>query len=141
MKQQLHLVSLGVSDVAASGGCYCDGLGFELDSDFGTVVTVQVGNSQALALITSEDLATDMGIAVSPPPTGSMVTLAHNVESKEAVDGFMALAAQAGAVVIKPPQTAEWGGYSGYFKDPDRHVWEVAAADVAFEESGQAVLG
>lgn len=140
MKQQVHLVSLGVSDVAASRRFYCDGLGFELVADLGTVVFVQAGYSLALGLITNEDLAADMGMAV-PPTGGSIVTFAHNVASKEAVDEFMATAIRAGAPVLKNPQPAEWGGYSGYFKDPDGHIWEVASGGVAFDETGRAFLG
>ena len=140
MKQQVHLVSLGVSDVAAARRFYCDGLGFELIADLDTVVFVQGGYSLALGLITNEDLAADMGIAV-PPPGGSMVTLAHNVASQDAVDDFIAAASRAGALVLKHPQRAEWGAYSGYFKDPDGHIWEVASGGVAFDETGRAILG
>ena len=121
MKQQVHLVSLGVSDVAASRRFYCEGLGFELVADLESVVFVPAGYSLALGLISNADLAADVGIEV-PVPGGSMVTLAHNVDSKEAVDEFMAAASHAGALVLKHPQQAEWGGYSGYFKDPDGHI-------------------
>ena len=140
MKQQVHLVSLGVSDVAASRRFYCEGLGFELVADLESVVFVQAGYSLALGLISNADLAADVGIEV-PVPGGSMVTLAHNVDSKEAVDEFMAAASHAGALVLKHPQQAEWGGYSGYFKDPDGHIWEAASGGVAFDGSGRAVLG
>ena len=101
---------------------------------------MQSGYSLALGLITNADLAADMGITV-PPPGGSVVALAHNVASKEAVDAFMPTAIGAGALVVKHPRQAEWGGYSGYFKDPDGHIWEVASGGVAFDEAGRAFLG
>lgn len=139
MKQQVHLISLGVRDVAVSRRFYCDGLGFELVADLGMVVFVQAGHALAIGLITNADLAADMGVDV-PAPGGSMVTLAHNVESEEEVDAFLVTAVHAGALILKPAQRAEWGGYSGYFKDPDGHVWEVAAGGVAFDETGRAIL-
>jgi predicted lactoylglutathione lyase len=78
-----------------------------------------------LALYGRADLAEDIGLAEVGMGQGQ-VTLAQNLESEAAVDAFLARAAEAGATILKPAEKVFWGGYSGYFADPDGHVWEVA---------------
>ena len=77
-----------------------------------------------LALWPRKSIAHDTGLAASPASPTEM-TLGHNVASRAAVDAAMARAASAGATIVKPAHDTFWGGYSGYFEDPDHHLWEV----------------
>jgi catechol 2,3-dioxygenase-like lactoylglutathione lyase family enzyme len=108
----LTVITLGVSDLARSRRFYCDGLGF---SPGGVV----------LALYPRDLLAKDAQL--SPKGSGfGGVTVARNVGTKAEVDAALDAARAAGAKILKPAQEAFWGGYSGYFADPDSHPWEVA---------------
>ena len=78
-----------------------------------------------LALYPREDLALDGNVPVTPP-SSSDFSLGHNVARREEVDEVLQQAERAGAVIVKPAQQAFWGGYYGYFRDPDQHLWEVA---------------
>ena len=132
MKPKIGIITLGVSDLKRSLKFYRDGLGFpthEYKEDAGIVFFKLEGTW--LALYPLDDLAKDLGedakkaglnISSGPGP----VTLAHNVGTKEEVDAVVQLAVGAGAKLIKQPQDVFWGGYSGYFADPDGHLWEVA---------------
>ena len=132
MKPKIGIITLGVTDLKRSLKFYRDGLGFpthEYKDDAGIVFFKLEGTW--LALYPLADLAKDLGedvekaglnISSGPCP----VTLAHNEKSKEEVDATVQLAVKAGAKLIKPPQDVFWGGYSGYFADPDGHLWEVA---------------
>lgn len=126
MKPKISLITLGVSDLQRSLRFYRDGLGFpthEYKEDAGVVFFELEGTW--LSLYPKNKLAEDA--TVSPEGNGfSGITLAHNVASKEEVDAVVAIAEKAGATVLKKPQTVFWGGYSGYFADPDGHLWEVA---------------
>lgn len=124
MEQRLNVVTLGVNDVAASTAFY-QRLGWSPSKSASNarISFFQMGGG-VLALYGREELAED---AMLPRWTGGFggVTLAHNVGSREDVDCALAEAKQAGARILKPAQDVFWGGYSGYFADPDGHPWEV----------------
>lgn len=131
MKPRITLITLGVDDLGKSVRFYRDGLGFHSEGivgkelEHGAVAFFDLMNGLRLALWPRESLAHDSGLAESPPsPTD--FCLAHNVASKEEVDAVMAQATAAGARIVKPAHATFYGGYAGYFQDPDRHLWEVA---------------
>ncbi|MDP1736092.1 MAG: VOC family protein [Caulobacter sp.] len=123
MDQRLSLITLGVADLAAARAFYEGGLGWAAVSASPEVVFYQLPGL-ALSLFPRADLAKDVGEAL--PPTGGAITLALNGRSREEADAVYAQALAAGARAVKAPQPAVWGGYSGYFADPDGHLWEVA---------------
>ena len=118
------MITLAVEDLAAAIAFYEQGLGFpRMDSP--PEVAFFTLSGTWLGLYGREALADDVGL--SPQGTGfEGFTLAHNVTSEQEVDAVVARAVAAGASLVKQPQKAFWGGYSGYFKDPDGHLWEVA---------------
>ena len=124
MKPRISMVSLAVFDLERSIVFYRDGLGFpQLDSP--PSVAFFNLNGSWLGLSPRDSLAADAGI--SPEGSGySGINLAHNVASEAEVDQVMSQALDAGATLVKPTIKADWGGYHGYFKDPDGHLWEVA---------------
>jgi catechol 2,3-dioxygenase-like lactoylglutathione lyase family enzyme len=126
MDQRLTIVTLGVADLDRSRAFYLDGLGWsEVDQPSAEIVFIQMP-SMVLGLYGIDDLAEDIGV---PPPAGgpSMggVTLAYNTSSEAETDEALATAVGAGAKLVKEAQKVFWGGYSGYFADPDNHLWEV----------------
>lgn len=124
MEQRLSLVTLGVGSLETSRAFY-ERLGWRASSlSQGDVVFFQL-NGLALGLFPRRLLAEDVKVEPSGPGF-SGVTLAHNCRSRQAVDKVFAEALAAGARALKPPEDVFWGGYSGYFSDPDGHVWEVA---------------
>ena len=131
MKPRITLVTLGVDDLEASLRFYRDGLGFPSDGivgkefEHGAVAFFELESGLRLALWPRQSIAHDSGLAPTPR-SATEFTLGHNVSSKSEVDAAMAQAEKAGAVIVKPAQTTFWGGYAGYFQDPDGHVWEVA---------------
>ena len=124
MNPRISMITLGVRDLAASVKFYEEGLGFpRLESP--PEVAFFTLNGTWLGLYGRGALAEDAMV----PAEGSgfeSFTLAHNVHSEEEVDEVVAQAVKAGATLAKKPQKVFWGGYSGYFKDPDGHLWEVA---------------
>lgn len=122
---KISMTTLGVTDLKRSIEFYRDGLGFPLRSEHdGEVAFFDLPGSW-LALYLRDELAKDAG--VSNEGTGFRAfALAHNVASKEDVDGFLAKAVDAGASITRAAVDASWGGYSGYFADPDGFLWEVA---------------
>ncbi|MDQ0988901.1 VOC family protein [Streptomyces sp. V3I7] len=122
MNQQLNLVTLGVADLETSRRFYSDGLGWTPLLDLDEIVFYQIGHGLALALFPLADLAADTG---RPATTGTPFTLAQNLDSPAEVDEAVRRARAAGATVLKEPQRAAFGGYHGYFADPDGHRWEV----------------
>ncbi|AUN93483.1 VOC family protein [Pseudazoarcus pumilus] len=125
MKPHLSMITLGVRDLPRAVRFYEQGLGLpRLDLDSDSVAFFTLAGAW-LGLYGREALAEDAGV----PAAGSGfsgVALAHNVASREDVDATLAQAVAAGATLIKPGQDVFWGGYSGYFADPDGHLWEVA---------------
>ena len=123
MDQRLSLITLGVADLARARRFYEEGLGWTPASAPAGVAFYQLPGL-ALALFGREDLAKDARRALDGGWSG--ITLAINERSKADVDRTFAQALAAGATASKPPEDVFWGGYSGYFADPDGHMWEVA---------------
>lgn len=125
------MLTLGVDDVQRSVAFYRDGLGFPTkgivgeEFENGAVAFFNLQSGLKLALWPRKSLAADAGIGLEPP-CSTMFSIAHNVSSREEVDAVMRQAAQSGAKIVKPPHPTFYGGYAGYFSDPDGHLWEVA---------------
>lgn len=131
MKPRIKVITLGVDDLERSLAFYRDGLGLPTDGIIGTefedgaVVFIHMNDDLILALYPRPALAKDAGIAVAPPAPSDLA-LGHVVGSREEVDAVMQQAQRAGARVTDAAHDRFWGGYSGYFQDPDGHLWEVA---------------
>ena len=131
MKPCITLITLGVDDLERAVAFYRDGLGLPTQGivgrefEHGTVAFFELQSGLKLALWPRDDLAYDTGLAKTPHSATEM-SLGHNVGSQAEVDMVMAQAKRAGARIVKPAATTFWGGYAGYFQDPDEHLWEVA---------------
>ena len=130
MKPRITVVTIGVEDLERSLRFYRDGLGLPTDGivgtefEYGAVVFIDLQAGLRLALWPRASISHDTGIPMAAPsPTD--LTLGHNVASRDEVDAVMAQARQAGARIVKEAQNTFWGGYAGYFEDPDQHLWEV----------------
>jgi uncharacterized protein len=131
MKPRITLITIGVDDLERSLHFYRDGLGLKTGGVIGTefehgaVAFFDLQAGIKLAIWPRKSIAHDSGIPLgNPSPTE--FTLGHNVSSKAEVDAVMEQARRAGAVIVKPAYDTFWGGYAGYFQDPDQHLWEVA---------------
>lgn len=125
MPARVNLVTLGVSDIGEATDFY-EKLGFvKSQSQSNPHVSFFKAGGVVLGLFGREPLIEDACVQDHWTGEGG-IALAQNLESEEAVDAFMALAAEAGANILKPAAKTFWGGYGGYFADPDGHVWEVA---------------
>lgn len=140
MEQRLSLITLGVADVARARRFY-EALGWTasaIDGE-GTVAFFQLPG-MVLGLFGRDSLAADAGV----PTDGSCfsgVALAYNTRSRDEVDERLKEAEAAGGRIVKPAEEAFWGGYTGYFADPDGHLWEVAwNADFAIGDDGAMTL-
>ena len=124
MKPRISMITLGVRNLATSVKFYEEGLGFpRMDSP--PEVAFFTLNGTWLGLYGRDALAADA--TVSSEGSGfESFALAHNVSSEAEVDAVVVHAVEAGATLVKKPEKVFWGGYSGYFKDPDGHLWEVA---------------
>ena len=140
----MHLVTLGVRDFQRSLQFYRDGLGFlvygEVDGEAEIVFFRTRGTK--LALYPYEELLHDIGIDEPPvKPVFSGITIAFNAKSRDEVDAVMLHAKGAGAKIVKEPEDTFWGGYSGYFADPDGYIWEVAYGEMwEFDEKDMLVM-
>ena len=130
MKPRITLITLGVDDLERAVRFY-RGMGFKSDGIVGTefahgaVAFFDLHGGLRLALWPRASLAHDSGLPLTPRASTDF-SLAHNVASQAEVDAVMAEAQKAGARIVKPAQATFWGGYAGYFQDPDGHLWEVA---------------
>jgi catechol 2,3-dioxygenase-like lactoylglutathione lyase family enzyme len=127
MEQRLSLVTLGVADLARARRFYEDGLGWKRGNENPDVAFYQTPGG-VFALWSRRMLADDAGLIEAEDDRSGFggVALAYNARSRDEVDAVLAEAEAAGALLLKPPAATFWGGYSGYFSDPDGHVWEVA---------------
>ena len=139
MEQRVSLITLGVADLERSRRFYVDGLGWTPGFTSEEVVFFQAGDL-VVSLFALEAFAADARVPVSRGP--GVVAFAHNVREKAEVDGVMAQAKDAGATITAPASEKGWGGYAGYFADPDGHLWEVAwNPGFAFTPTGGVRLG
>ena len=123
MEQRVSLITLGVADLGASLRFY-EALGWKRGNRDDGVIFFQIPGA-VFALWSRQSLAEDARVADTGASFGG-VTLAYNARSHEDVDSVLAEAKAAGATILKPAVDMFWGGYSGYFADPDGHTWEVA---------------
>jgi catechol 2,3-dioxygenase-like lactoylglutathione lyase family enzyme len=130
MQPRITVITIGVDDLERALLFYRDGLGLATEGivgqefDDGAVVFIDLQPGLRLALWPRRSIAHDTGVSVTPP-SATEFTLGHNVSSKAEVDRVMAQATAAGATTVKAAHDTFWGGYSGYFQDPDGHLWEV----------------
>ncbi len=125
MQPAVSLITLGVTDFNRSLQFYRDGLGWPTAAKENDPVAFFQLNNIILGLWSREELAKDARIPDTKPGFGGM-SIAHNVGSEKEVDDVLATAKHAGAKILKSAEKVFWGGYSGYFADPDEHLWEVA---------------
>lgn len=131
MTPHITLLTLGVNDLERSVAFYRDGLGLGTKGIIGTefengaVAFFNLQSGLKLALWPRKSLSADSGLPVQPP-SALELSLGHNVSSEAEVNDVMRQAEQAGATIVKPAQKTFYGGYAGYFQDPDGHLWEVA---------------
>jgi catechol 2,3-dioxygenase-like lactoylglutathione lyase family enzyme len=142
MEARISIVTLGVSDLARSLCFYAEGLGFPTSAGADADIVFFRTGGTCLALYPLDKLADDVGIERPREPDGfTGVTLAHNTRSRVEVDDVLALATRAGGRLVKAAQDVFWGGYSGYFADPDGYLWEVAySAGWQFHPDGSLVI-
>lgn len=130
MTPRLTVLTLGVDDLERAVAFYRDGLGLPTDGimgrefEHGAVAFFDLEAGLRLALWSRADLAHDTGLPRAAP-SATEFTLGHNVGSRDEVDAVLAEARGAGARIVKPAAETFWGGYAGYFQDPDGHLWEV----------------
>ena len=130
MKPRISVITVGVDDLERAVRFYQDGLGLQTEGivgkefEFGAAAFFDLQAGLKLALWPRESLARDSGL-VRGQATATELSLGHNVSSKAEVDAVMAQARDAGATIVKQAQDTFWGGYAGYFQDPDQHLWEV----------------
>jgi catechol 2,3-dioxygenase-like lactoylglutathione lyase family enzyme len=131
MEPRITFITLGVDDLERAVTFYRDGLGLATkgivgtESENGAVAFFKLQGGLTLGLWPRRSLAADAGLPVQPP-SATDFSLAHNVGSAAEVDALLQQAERAGATLLKPGQKTFYGGYAGYFQDPDGHLWEVA---------------
>lgn len=140
MDARINIITLGVADLSISRNFYEKGLGWKVSAaSQESILFFQLG-AIVLALYPREGLAKDAHM----DPAGSGfrgVTLAYNTREKTEVAKVLEIARQAGAKIVKPAQDVFWGGHSGYFADPDGHLWEIAwNPHISFNDRGELVL-
>lgn len=140
MKPRIAVLTLGVDDLERAVAFYRDGLGLRTEGIIGTefengaVAFFGLQAGLRLALWPRTSLSADTGLPLDAAGSTS-ITIGHNVDSQEEVDAVMQQAARAGAGIVKAAQATFWGGYAGYFQDPDGHLWEVVF-NPAFRSEG-----
>ncbi len=124
---RISIITLGVSDMATSIRFYRDGLGFPTSAKDDAGWALFETSGTRFSLYPYDHLAKDISPATEGLRSGfGGITLAHNTRMREDVDEVLSIAEGAGGKILKPPRESSWGGYSGYFADPDGYPWEVA---------------
>lgn len=130
MKPRISVITLAVKNLEDAVRFYRDGLGLPTEGIIGTqfengaVAFFDLQAGLKLALWPRQSMANDSGIAIGEAGAPQF-SIGHNVSTRNEVDQVMRDAERAGALIVKPPQETFWGGYAGYFRDPDQHLWEV----------------
>ena len=130
MKPRISVLTLGVADLDRALDFYRDGLGLPTEGivgreyEHGAVAFFDLAGGLKLAIWAEDDLAFDSGLAKAPASPTSF-SIGHNVSRRDEVDEVMGQARGAGADIVKPAADTFYGGYAGYFRDPDGHLWEV----------------
>lgn len=130
MKPRISVFTLGVSDLEKSLVFYRDGLGLPTEGivgrefEHGAVAFFDLSGGLKLAIWAQDDISHDTGLP-KEPVSSTAITIGHNVLYKSDVDKTIDAAKRAGAEIIKAPQDTFYGGYAGYFRDPDGHLWEI----------------
>jgi catechol 2,3-dioxygenase-like lactoylglutathione lyase family enzyme len=130
MKPRITVLTIGVDDLERAVRFYRDGLGLKTEGIIGTqfehgaVAFFDLQAGLKLALWPRKSIAHDIGLPIAPASAIDF-TIGHNVSSPAEVDAVMSQAKAAGAVIVKPAGATFWGGYAGYFQDPDGHLWEL----------------
>ena len=142
MESRITIITLGVKDFQTSYHFYNSGLGFQTDAKPTDEHAFFKTNGTLLSIYPIDKLAED--ISPELPKQKSVfsgITLAHNVRKKSEVDAVLKEAKNAGGKIVKPAQDAFWGGYSGYFSDPDGYCWEVAYYDrFQYDDNGNLII-
>ncbi|MBA4019702.1 MAG: glyoxalase [Pirellula sp.] len=131
MKPRITMITLGVDDLERAVAFYRDGLGLPTEGiigqefEHGAVAFFDLQAGLKLALWPRASLAHDAGLP-QEPRSATELSLGHNVAARDEVDAVMRQAAAAGGTIVKPAGETFWGGYAGYFQDPDGHLWEAA---------------
>lgn len=130
MKPRITVITVSVDDLERSLRFYRDGLGLKTEGiigkefEYGAVAFFDLQAGLKLAIWPRKSLAHDSGLAPGKP-SATEFAIGHNVSSRAEVDAVMEQARRAGAIIVKTAQDTFWGGYAGYFQDPDQHLWEV----------------
>jgi hypothetical protein len=130
MKPRITVITVCVDDLEKSLRFYRDGLGLKTEGiigkefEHGAVAFFDLQDGLKLAIWPRTSLAQDSGLSLGKP-SATEFSIGHNVSSRAEVDAVMEQAKGAGAIIVKPAQDTFWGGYAGYFQDPDQHLWEV----------------
>ncbi len=141
MEPRISIICLGVADLERSFNFYKNGLGLPTTSSVKEGIVFFQTNGTCLELYPYDKLAKDVSEEFNVPRSKfTGITLAHNVRTKEQVDQVLKRAEAAGAKIEKPAQDTDWGGYSGYFSDPDGYLWEVAYGAFDFNEDGSLII-
>lgn len=131
MKPRINILTIGVDNLEKSLKFYRDGLGLKTpgivgtEFEHGAVVFIDLQGGMKLALYPRKEIAWDAKISTDQP-SATEFTIGHLVNSREEVDETMKQAEKAGAKITKTAEDTFWGGYAGYFQDPDGHLWEIA---------------
>ncbi|MGD1011636.1 MAG: VOC family protein [Acidimicrobiales bacterium] len=141
MEPRVSIVTLGVADLDRAYRFYAEGLGWPTTRRPEDGIVFFQTRGATVALYPYSELADDVGPGWdSPRSRFSGITLAHNVRERHEVDEVLATAGAAGAEIVKPAADTAWGGYSGYFTDPDGFLWEVAWGAFEFNEDGSLIV-
>ncbi|WP_411699153.1 VOC family protein [Conyzicola sp.] len=141
MEPRISIITLGVADLARSHRFYANGLALPTTRSPSEGIVFFQTQGTTLALFPYAELAADVGPGYAEP-RGKFagITIAHNVRTRSEVDAVLAAAAAAGGQIVKQADATDWGGYSGYFADPDGYLWEVAWGAFPINDDGSLTI-
>jgi len=141
MQPRISVITLGVADLERSLRFYRDGLGLPTTRTADEGIVFFQTQGATLALFPYGELADDVGPGWNEPRSRfAGITLAHNVRERHEVNAVLAAAEAAGATIVKAADDTSWGGYSGYFSDPDGYLWEIAWGAFDFNDDGSLAV-